>query len=124
MSLAESRVETPAIGVPQPLIDGPQKVMGRALYSADFQAAGMAVGRVLRSPHAHARFVNIDTTAAYDDDAVVAVFTAEDLGAFCAPSPLVVSPPPIEDLVFNKRTQTPLAREIVRCVHRSRFQNR
>ena len=49
MSLAESRAETPAIGVPQPLIDGPQKVMGRALYSADFQAADMAVGRVLRA---------------------------------------------------------------------------
>ena len=103
-------------GSPVPRNEDAPLLTGKAMFVDDIDFPDMLHVAFLRSPHAHARFVNIDTTAAYDDDAVVAVFTAEDLGAFCAPSPLVVSPPPIEDLVFNKRTQTPLAREIVRCV--------
>ena len=35
--------------------DGTDKVTGRAGYGADYQAPGMLFGRVLRSPHAHAR---------------------------------------------------------------------
>ena len=42
--------------------DGVDKVTGRALYGADFQAAGLLHGRVLRSPHAHARIKSIDTS--------------------------------------------------------------
>ena len=103
-------------GSPVPRNEDAPLLTGKAMFVDDIDFPDMLHVAFLRSPHAHARIVNIDTTAAYDDDAVVAVFTAEDLGAFCAPSPLVVPPPPIEDLVFNKRTQTPLAREIVRCV--------
>ena len=103
-------------GSPVPRNEDAPLLTGKAMFVDDIDFPDMLHVAFLRSPHAHARIVNIDTTAAYDDDAIVAVFTAEDLGAFCAPSPLVVPPPPIEDLVFNKRTQTPLAREIVRCV--------
>ena len=35
--------------------DGVDKVTGRARYGADFNMAGQLVGRILRSPHAHAR---------------------------------------------------------------------
>ena len=38
--------------------DGVDKVTGRALYGADFQTAGLLHGRVLRSPHAHARIIS------------------------------------------------------------------
>ena len=44
--------------------DGVDKVTGRALYGADFQMAGMLHGRILRSPHAHARIKKIDVSKA------------------------------------------------------------
>ena len=58
--------------------DGVDKVTGRALYGADFQAAGLLHGRVLRSPHAHARIKSIDTTRAEAYPGVKAVVTARD----------------------------------------------
>lgn len=59
--------------------DGIDKVTGRARYGADFHMPGQLVGRVLRSPHAHARIKNIDTTKARALKGVKAVITAEDL---------------------------------------------
>ena len=44
--------------------DGVPKVTGRAQYGGDFAPAGMLWGKVLRSPHAHARIKSIDTSAA------------------------------------------------------------
>ena len=41
--------------------DGVDKVTGRAIYGADVQMAGLVHGRILRSPHAHARIKSIDT---------------------------------------------------------------
>ncbi len=45
-------------------IDGPDKVSGRAKYTYDINRPGMLFGKVLRSPHAHAKIVSIDTSAA------------------------------------------------------------
>jgi CO/xanthine dehydrogenase Mo-binding subunit len=58
--------------------DGVDKVTGRALYGADFQAAGLLHGYILRSPHAHARIVRIDTAKAASAPGVKAVLTAAD----------------------------------------------
>ena len=58
--------------------DGVDKVTGRALYSADTRMAGMLWGKILRSPHAHARIVKIDTTKAAALAGVRAVITAAD----------------------------------------------
>ena len=54
--------------------DGVDKVTGRARYGADFNMPGQLVGRVLRSPHAHARIVSIDTSGAERLKGVKAVF--------------------------------------------------
>ena len=59
--------------------DGVDKVTGRALYGADFQMTGLLHGRVLRSPHAHARIVSIDTSRAEAYPGVKGVVTAQDL---------------------------------------------
>ncbi|ESY12908.1 xanthine dehydrogenase family protein molybdopterin-binding subunit [Mesorhizobium sp. C386A] len=59
--------------------DGIDKVTGRARYGADFNMAGQLVGRVLRSPHAHARILKIDTSKAEKLAGVKAVITAADL---------------------------------------------
>jgi len=42
--------------------DGVPKVTGRAQYGADFNMSGALAGKILRSPHAHARIRSIDTS--------------------------------------------------------------
>ena len=59
--------------------DGVDKVTGRATYGGDTRLNGLLFGKVLRSPHAHARIVSIDTTKARALDGVHAVVTAADL---------------------------------------------
>jgi CO/xanthine dehydrogenase Mo-binding subunit len=59
--------------------DGADKVTGRANYGADFSLPGMLYGYVVRSPHAHARILSIDTAAAESSPGVKAVITAKDL---------------------------------------------
>jgi CO/xanthine dehydrogenase Mo-binding subunit len=58
--------------------DGPDKVTGRAAYSQDVKLPGMLVGRILRSPHAHARLVRVDTSKAAALPGVKAVITVDD----------------------------------------------
>jgi CO/xanthine dehydrogenase Mo-binding subunit len=59
--------------------DGTDKVTGRAIYGADVQLAGMLHGKILRSPHAHARIRSIDTSRASALPGVEAVITAADV---------------------------------------------
>ena len=59
--------------------DGPDKVMGRARYAADIHPAGLLYGKILRSPHPHARINRIDATRALALPGVRAVATAADL---------------------------------------------
>jgi CO/xanthine dehydrogenase Mo-binding subunit len=59
--------------------DGADKVTGRANYGADISLPGMLHGAVVRSPHAHARILSIDTSAAEALPGVKAVITGEDL---------------------------------------------
>ena len=58
--------------------DGVPKVTGRALYGADYRLPGMLYGRILRSPHAHARIRSIDTSKAEALPGVKAVVTSKD----------------------------------------------
>jgi len=60
--------------------DGIDKVTGRARFGADMVAPGMLTGRILRSPHAHARIVRIDTSKAEALSGVKAVVTRADFG--------------------------------------------
>jgi len=67
------------IGTRPPRYDAVDKVTGRALYGPDIRLPGLLHGKVLRSPHAHARILSIDTTCAEALPGVYAVVTAEDL---------------------------------------------
>src|SRR3979409_1655021 len=58
--------------------DGIDKVTGRAKFGADLFLPGMLVGKILRSPHAHARIKSIDTSAAEKLPGVKAVVTRAD----------------------------------------------
>ena len=59
--------------------DGVEKVTGRAIYGADVVLPRMAHGKILRSPHAHARILSIDTSKAESLPGVLAIVTADDL---------------------------------------------
>src|SRR5215216_1154981 len=59
--------------------DATDKVTGRAQYGADIRLPGMLYGAILRSPHAHARILSIDTSKAEAYPGVKAVVTAKDL---------------------------------------------
>lgn len=59
--------------------DGVDKVTGRALFGADIQLPGLLHGKVLRSPHAHARIRRIDVSRAARLPGVKAIVTAADL---------------------------------------------
>jgi xanthine dehydrogenase YagR molybdenum-binding subunit len=48
----------------RPRLDGPQKVTGRAVFTHDVRRPGMLYARILRSPHAHAKILSIDASAA------------------------------------------------------------
>jgi CO/xanthine dehydrogenase Mo-binding subunit len=59
--------------------DGIDKVTGRACFGADFQLPGTLVGVVFRSPHAHARLLKVDVSAALALPGVKAIVTADDM---------------------------------------------
>ena len=61
--------------------DGADKVTGRAVYGADFDASGLLHGYILRSPHAHARIRRIDTSSAEALPGVHAIVTNADFGS-------------------------------------------
>jgi 4-hydroxybenzoyl-CoA reductase subunit alpha len=90
-----------AVGVRQPLIDGIEKVTGRARYTADLPAPGALVGAILRSPAAHARIRRIDVSAARALPGVAAVVTGVDCDIAYGVIPIA-------------QNEFPLARERVR----------
>ncbi len=66
------------IGKPYPKKDARIKVTGECRYAADMPYSGMLHGKLLRSPHAHARILNIDTSKAENLKGVRAVITGKD----------------------------------------------
>jgi xanthine dehydrogenase molybdenum-binding subunit len=67
------------VGLAIPRPDGAEKVTGRVQYVADLQPRGLLHAKLLRSPHAHARIVRIDTSRARALPGVRAVLTAADI---------------------------------------------
>jgi len=79
MSTMKTTRDIKGVGVSIPRPDGPEKVTGRVQYVADIQPKGLLHAKLLRSPHAHARIVSIDTSAAKALPGVRAVLTAKDI---------------------------------------------
>ncbi len=59
--------------------DGADKVTGRAQYGADIRLPGMLYGKILRSPHAHARIKSVDTRHAKELPGVHAIITSSSM---------------------------------------------
>jgi len=95
--------------------EDPKLLTGQAQFVDDVEIPGMLHAAFLRSDYAHARLVSIDVSAARQRPGVVAVFTAEDMGADWQPGPPLVSPPPTaKDVIFYSRRQVPLVKDKVR----------
>ena len=71
-------VDLKAIGTRPVRPDGIDKVTGRAAFGADLNLPGMLYGRVLRSPHAHARIKRVDVSRALAAEGVLAAVSGAD----------------------------------------------
>ena len=71
-------VDLKAIGTRPVRPDGIDKVTGRAAFGADLNLPGMLYGKVLRSPHAHARVKGVDLSKALAADGVLAAVAGAD----------------------------------------------
>src|SRR5215475_3686657 len=89
------------IGSYVPMIDGPDKVSGRAKYTADILAPGTLAGRIYRSPYSHGEVVAVDVAEALKVPGVVAIVTGADCDKTFGVLPIA-------------RSEHPLAREKVR----------
>jgi 4-hydroxybenzoyl-CoA reductase alpha subunit len=70
------------IGERVPRVDAREKVTGEAKYAADYSLPGMLWCKLLRSPHPHARILNIDVTKALKLPGVKAIVTGKDFGGW------------------------------------------
>jgi 4-hydroxybenzoyl-CoA reductase subunit alpha len=89
------------IGSYVPMVDGPDKVSGRAKYTADLITPGLLAGRIFRSPYSHAEILDVDVSAALRLPGVKAVVTGADCDKTFGVLPIA-------------RSEHPLARDKVR----------
>lgn len=68
----------PSIGEPLPMVDGPEKIAGKAQYTSDFYDPSALTGVIKRSTVAHARILSVDTSAAEALPGVHAVITGSE----------------------------------------------
>jgi CO/xanthine dehydrogenase Mo-binding subunit len=102
-------MSTRMVGEPIPRREDPRLLTGQGRYLDDLGRDALAAAFV-RSPHAHARVVDVDVADALDVDGLVAVYTAEDLPErVAAPLPLLIPHPALT----HGRTAHPLARDEV-----------
>ena len=91
------------VGARLPFVDGVEKVTGTARYTADMPAEGALVGKILRSPYAHAELLEVDISEALALPGVRAVITGD-----ACDMPFGVIP--------IAQNEFPLAREKVRYI--------
>ena len=89
------------IGGYVPLIDGPEKVSGRAKYTADLIQPGHLAARIYRSPYSHGEIINVDVSEALKLPGVKAIVTGADCDKTFGVLPIA-------------RSEHPLARDRVR----------
>ena len=95
-----------------PRVEDPRLLSGNGRYLDDLGHDALAAALV-RSPHAHARIVDIDVSAALDVEGLVAIFTYDDLeGRAAEPLPLLIPHPALT----HGRTGYALAKDEVNHV--------
>lgn len=102
-------MDTP-LGSPLRRKEDRRLITGRGRYVEDLHFPGMVHAAFVRSPHAHARVVSIDTAAARAMSGVIAIYTARDLPECARPIPPSIAPP----AGFRATTQPVFADPLVR----------
>ena len=98
------------IGAPVERAEDNELLTGKGVFVDDIDFPGMLHAYIVRSTHAHAKIINIDTGAAKRSPGVVDIITFQDLGAV-RKFPLTIPHPNLKPL-----TEFPLARDKVRYV--------
>lgn len=99
------------VGSAHKRVEDPRLITGNAKYLEDIQLPGMLHAAILRSPHAHANIVSVDTTAAAGRPGVVAVYSGKDF-AHLNPLPCAWQAGGVEN-----HPNTPRALEIDKVTH-------
>jgi aerobic carbon-monoxide dehydrogenase large subunit len=86
----------PYIGRALERVEDRRLVTGAATYVDDIRLPGLLHAMILRSPHAHARIIRIDTAAAAARAGVVGVFTGADVNASCGAVPCAAAIPDLK----------------------------
>ncbi|MBZ6493372.1 xanthine dehydrogenase family protein molybdopterin-binding subunit [Natrinema longum] len=101
-------------------VENPRLLTGRGEYIDDVQLANMGHAAVLRSPHAHARIVDIDTSEAEQLDGVDLVLTGEEAAEKTGPLP-TFSSPPVEQYCIAKDRVRHVGEAVVAVVADDRY---
>ena len=86
-------------------VEDPRFLRGQGRYLDDISLPGMLHAAVLRSPHAHARIVSIDTSKAETLPGVVRVVTGKDVAERAAPLPSFGAGPIVQDMIATEKVR-------------------
>jgi putative selenate reductase molybdopterin-binding subunit len=102
-----SREELRVVGKSVPRVDGVKLVLGKPAYTDDFTPPGVLHGRVLRSPHAHARMTRIDASRARSLPGVRVVLTHHEVRPvrFTSAGQSHPLPSPLDTLVLDSKVR-------------------
>ena len=104
---ATEQAEYTWVGKSVPRREDPRFLTGRGGYVGDITVPGMLYGAVLRSPHAHARILSIDTSAARALPGVVAVLTGAEALTHVNPMPAFCAEPVPQQAIAVERVRFP-----------------
>lgn len=128
----DSLASRKTIGKSEPKVDGVKLAAGKPVYADDFEMRDMLYAAMLTSPHAHARILHIDTTAAKALPGVHAVLTHEDVPrvVYASGGQSYPNPPPYDQVSLDNKVrhvgdrvavvaaETPeIAHEALRLIH-------
>ena len=86
-------------------VEDPRFLRGQGRYLDDITLPGMLHAAVLRSPHAHARIVSVDTSKAETLPGVVRVVTGKDVAERAAPLPSFGAGPIVQDMIATEKVR-------------------
>lgn len=107
MVVAEEKPDLSVVGRAETKVDALKLVLGRPAFTDDIEIRGMLSGKLLTSPHAHARIINIDTSEAEKVPGVHAVLTHKNVKRviYASGGQSYPNPPPWDQVSFDSKVR-------------------
>lgn len=107
MVVAEEKEDLAVVGKPETKVDAVKLALGWPAFTDDIEIRGMLYGRLLTSPHAHARIVNIDTSEAEKLPGVHAVISHKNVrrAIYASGGQSYPNPPPWDQVSFDTKVR-------------------